>query len=232
MLDTFQRYKVAYEKVREKSSSGESLKLLDIGSNGIGFGLYNHFKNVKQTNLDIQEFGEELINKYPWVDFVTYNGLVFPFEDRSFDIVLCSDTLEHIPMNRRKEFLKESFRVAKDLVIFTFPVSTSSVFEKIIYYGTFKKSAFLKEHIEYGLPTVKSFRHLADKFGFEIVDEAQNINRLFWIPVKLLSSVLTKLWRNKTRQEILEKFDRFVNTKRFILDIGKGYSVSFILIRK
>jgi ubiquinone/menaquinone biosynthesis C-methylase UbiE len=232
MLDTFQRYKVAYMKVKEKSLSGENLKLLDIGPNGIGFGLYNHFENVKQTNLDIQKFDKELIKKYPDVDFVTYDGSVFPFEDKSFDIVLCSDTLEHIPRNLREEFLKESFRVAKDLVIFTFPVSTSAFFEKVLYYGTFKKSTFLKEHIEHGLPSVGEFEDMIEKTNFSILVRRDNINRFLWIPFKMTSSILAKLWKKKSTNFVFDKFKRYIRKERKVVNRGIGYSKTFVLERK
>ena len=64
MLDTFQRYKVAYEKVKEIRNKYSEVKLLDVGSNGIGFGVYNNFDNVKQVNLDIQEFDLNLKEEY------------------------------------------------------------------------------------------------------------------------------------------------------------------------
>ncbi len=232
MLDTFQRYKVAYQEVEKISKNIKQVKLLDVGSNGIGFAEYNRFKNVEQTNLDIQEFDEKLKKDSPHIKFVTYDGRVFPFLDNEFDILLCSDTLEHVPAKYRGDFIKECLRVSKNTVIFTFPVSSSSFFEKLLYYATFKKSVFLKEHIEYGLPKIKNFNDIIKNNGYSIVGKYENINRFLWIPVKLLSSIFVRLWRDKSKEFIYKKFKKYIKKERKLLNIGIGYSDTFILEKK
>jgi len=42
-----------------------------------------------------------------------YNGLIFPFKDKEFDYVICSQVLEHVPSNELDNFIKEVERVAK-----------------------------------------------------------------------------------------------------------------------
>lgn len=232
MIDVFQRYKSAYQVVKSESAKSKNLNLLDVGSNGIGFGAYNNFSNVKQTNIDIQDFDKEVIKNNPHIDFITYDGSVFPFGDNSFDIVVCSDTLEHIPLEYREKFIEENFRVSKNLVVFTFPVKSSALFEKILYYATFKKSSFLREHIEYGLPDPSSFEEKSKTSGFTIVGKTENINRFLWIPVKLLSSLELRLWRKKSKEWMFERFLNFVKKNHWYLNFGRGYSKTYILKKK
>ncbi len=42
-----------------------------------------------------------------------YDGLKFPFEDKEFDYVICSQVLEHVPVYEFANFIKEIERVAE-----------------------------------------------------------------------------------------------------------------------
>lgn len=229
MLDTFQRYKEAYFLVEKVSNKKREVTLLDVGSNGPGFATYNKFENVRQTNLDIQEFQKNVVRKYLNIKFVTYSGNKFPFEDSSFDIVLCSDTLEHIPKEKRRRFILENLRVSDRYIVFTFPVDTSSFFEKLFYYMTLKKSLFLREHIEYGLPSEEEFENIIKNTDFNIISKSDNINRFLWIPFKLKSSILAKLWKKKSADFILSEFDKYIVKEKRLVNLGTGYSKTFIL---
>lgn len=232
MLDTFQRYKEAYFLAEKVSGRRRVISLLDVGSNGPGFAPYNKFENVKQTNLDIQKFQKDVIKEYSKVNFVTYSGNKFPFENSSFDIVLCSDTLEHIPKEKRKKFILENLRVCNKYIVFTFPVDTSSFFEKLFYYMTLKKSLFLREHIEYGLPSEEEFENIIKNTDFNIISKSDNINRFLWIPFKLKSSILAKLWKKKSADFILSEFDKYIVKEKRLVNLGTGYSKTFILEKK
>ena len=232
MLDTFQRYKEAYILVEKISREKEEVLLLDVGSNGPGFAVYNRFENVKQTNLDIQKFDKKLFKEYPRTDFITYDGSGIPFKDETFDVVLCSDTLEHIPRGKRKRFVLENLRVSSKYVVFTFPVKTSSFFENLFYYFTFKKSQFLKEHIEYGLPSIEEFENMIKASGFSIITKTDNINRFLWIPFKLISSILAKLWKKESADFIFDKIQKYIKKEKKWINRETGYSKTFILMKK
>jgi SAM-dependent methyltransferase len=49
-----------------------------------------------------------------------------PFEDNSFDAVVASDVLEHIPPELRASAVREALRVARNLVVFCFPCGTAA----------------------------------------------------------------------------------------------------------
>jgi len=231
MLDTFQRYEAAFNLINNFAKENESVSILDIGSNGPGFAYFNIFSNVKQTNLDIVHFDREIIKRFRNVNFVTFNGFDFPFHDGAFDIIICSDTLEHVNPEFRNNFISQVLRISNRFVVFTFPVSTSRIFEKILYIGSFKRIKFLKEHIENGLPTKDEFYNAVKGSNFIVKREKENINRFLWIPLKILSSVLYWKWKNKLSNFIYRKFNNYLLFNRTMINFGIGYSYSFILER-
>jgi SAM-dependent methyltransferase len=52
---------------------------------------------------------------------VIASGRHLPFESESFDLVVCQDTLEHLPPEGRGELIREAVRVARRLVYVSFP---------------------------------------------------------------------------------------------------------------
>lgn len=89
--------------------------VLEIGSGPLGIGT---FRKVAFVGCDLS-FPPEL-PKWPMTPVIA-SAADLPFEDSSFDAVVASDVLEHVPANLRKKVISESLRVARQLVIFGFP---------------------------------------------------------------------------------------------------------------
>ncbi|MEW6235579.1 MAG: methyltransferase domain-containing protein [Candidatus Omnitrophota bacterium] len=87
-----------------------------------------------------------------------YGGETLPFADRSFDVVVSLDTLEHIPLDRRQRFLDELCRVTNDMLILSGPYNESHVSEAETVLREFiagklnGEDRFLEEHALYTLP--------------------------------------------------------------------------------
>jgi SAM-dependent methyltransferase len=96
---------------------------------------------------------------------VCADGCVLPFADRSFDIVVSVDTVEHIPQPRRAAFLEELKRIARWGVIITCPLvsedgrfqarKTDLCLQEELRERNRKVPRWLEEHIDRGHPSVE-----------------------------------------------------------------------------
>ena len=53
-----------------------------------------------------------------WLKVIA-DGCNLPFNDNTFDVVQCTETLEHVPPDKRETFLRELQRVSRDLIYIT-----------------------------------------------------------------------------------------------------------------
>lgn len=94
--------------------------LVDIGG---GYGYYPYIiKNlfaVRCRNADLSEKACALSKKLFGIESDQIDIHHLPYKDGEFDVILCSETLEHVA--DYKQALKELLRVAKKMVIITVP---------------------------------------------------------------------------------------------------------------
>ncbi len=76
--------------------------------------LEKHYPWPEQlTALGVDE-PMECLQRYPKVSFVRYDGWLFPFEDRQFDVAHSNAVLEHVGgRERQSRFVREMLRVAR-----------------------------------------------------------------------------------------------------------------------
>ena len=85
---------------------------------------------------------------------VVASGASLPFGDRSFDAVVASDVLEHVPPDQRMRVIQEALRVVRRIAIFGFP-SGSTAFEydvklaEIYDRSRLNRPVWLQEHLQY-----------------------------------------------------------------------------------
>ncbi len=141
---------VKYIKQLNLKSGPDGPKILEVGSGSLGIGPYLH---LPFTGVDIDFKGP----KWPQMKQVSAQATKLPFPDKSFDIVISVDVLEHLPLKQRQPALTEAFRVAKQAVILAFPTGKLSHQQDIqldkLYKQKFNKPfPFLTEHLQYPLP--------------------------------------------------------------------------------
>lgn len=99
---------------RRNKLDTKQLNCLDVGCSGglITVNLSNHFKSVVglDTDKNAISLAEKKYNKKN-LNFVIGSGLNIPYEDESFDVIICNQVYEHVP-DYKKLFL-EIHRVLK-----------------------------------------------------------------------------------------------------------------------
>jgi SAM-dependent methyltransferase len=115
-----------YNLFLQKINPSAMDKILDVGYSNIEYSLVDNFleKNYPYpsniTALGIEDY-DLFKQRYPDVNTVRYDGSVFPFEDKSFDIGWSNAVIEHVGNREcQLQFLKELCRTCKK-VYFTTP---------------------------------------------------------------------------------------------------------------
>lgn len=133
------------KKIERKMEKNE-LSVLEIGSGSIGI---TRFYKGKVVGLDIE--GEKY--NHPRLKFFKGSATNLPFKDKSFDVVISVDTLEHLTRKDQLKMVQEAYRVAKKYILFTYPIGFNKYHKKIL--KTWKKSHLtiaLEEHLHGGTP--------------------------------------------------------------------------------
>jgi len=97
------------------------------------------------------------------------------FADSTFDTVISTDVLEHIPPDKKEAIVRESIRVARSFVILAAPFNTPGVEEAERVTNEFNKSLFgegqpwLEEHFEYKKPEIELINKITEELGYESV---------------------------------------------------------------
>ena|SRR2546425_3528135 len=158
-LDKQARYAAA------ASSLSRDSFVLDLGG---GWGDFLEFCGCRGVVADLPPTISLLGRAASVHGFVAVKGPL-PFRDRSFDAVVCIDTLEHIPARDRAPLVREMLRVSRSQVIVVFPekqfflpvLQAIAGFYARTHLGPAMEKSLL-EHLHYGLPTHEEVVATAD----------------------------------------------------------------------
>ena len=162
-----------------KPDLSETDSLLEVGSGPVGIGKFYHGPFV----------GCEISFPYPPKPPmlpVLASATSLPFDDRSFDGVVVSDVLEHVPPEQRMVVIREALRVARKIAVFGFP-SGSKAFEydvklaEIYDHSRQDRPVWLQEHLQHQpYPTEDLFHELQHEW---VVSSFDNENVAFhnWV---------------------------------------------------
>ena len=171
MLNWAARYYPILRVLRRHLDRCDSL--LEVGSGPVGIGKYYRRAFI---GCDVRfDWNPEA----PMVPVVaTATGL--PFGDKSFDAVVVSDVLEHVPPAARNAVIRESLRVTREIAVFGFPSGSKALeYDQKLAEDYDRRRQprpiWLQEHMAYPFPTEDLFDDLRGEwtvsdFGNENVE--------------------------------------------------------------
>jgi Methyltransferase domain len=170
------RYFPILRLLRREISPGFSI--LEIGSGPYGVGEYYPHPFVGCDS----NFSET--PRRPMLPVVA-SGLQLPFQDWSFDAVIASDVIEHVPPTSRQNVLREVLRVARKIALIGYPCGPRAyALDKRLWTDCQRRKMpvpkWLEEHMLYPFPDETLFEGLDHGW---VVRSAGNDNLWFhdWI---------------------------------------------------
>jgi GT2 family glycosyltransferase len=157
-FDQYQRYQTFAQLIdfHRNDDPTRKFQVLELGANEHkALKLFLDKDNILFTDITLTE------SMQADPEFQMADGTALTFADGSFDFVVAADVLEHVPIEKREQFLAEAYRVARIGVIACFPFrsqDTADAEERVnTYYRTIAGEDYiwLKEHSENALPDLE-----------------------------------------------------------------------------
>lgn len=167
MLNWAARYFPIVRLLRSHLKTSDTL--LEIGSGSIGIGMF-YPKPFVGCEINFL-----FTPRKPMLPVVA-SATALPFFDRSFDAVVVSDVLEHVPPELRTAVIYESLRVTRKVAIFGFPSGATAFKYDLEIAGVYDRTqqtrpVWLDEHLRYQpFPTEKLFDGFRQDWEVDVVD--------------------------------------------------------------
>lgn len=215
-FDQYTRYKTFERIINFNRRKDQIFQILDVG--GRGNLLATFLPDDKVFFLEPNDVSEGAKN------FIRGDGTKLELGDDSFDWVVSADVFEHIPNNKKEDFVKEHFRVAKLGFILSAPFSNPEVKKAEREVNDFFKSVnkgkdhpWLGEHAELGLPKEKDIEEYISKL-------TKNYQKLGIFSLSIWPLIL-KSWDiafklpEDSRQKALDEINNWLNTEIYPIDL-------------
>ena len=176
-LDQLARFDPVMSIVRELDCTA----LLDVGSGSRGFGaLLDDSWTVTAVDTDFTDYGEVAAPGGDRIHRITADCRSLPFPDRSHDVVVSIDLLEHIPPEDRASVLSELARVARVRLVIACPVGDTALAadRNLAQYYRRRRLAqptWLLEHLQNGFPDSTQIVDALAPFGRVLLQPNENI---------------------------------------------------------
>ena len=162
-FDQYQRYRLVADLIEELAES-KSMRILDVGGRTALLREFLPEHRVHLVDVDPSDAEGLLLG----------SGAALPFQDGSFDVVCAFDTLEHVPVDLRDEFVRECARVSRAYVMLAGPYQSDAVQRSEELLQEFLKAKvgqphrYLNEHRELGLPDRDRVESLLTAAGAQV----------------------------------------------------------------
>jgi hypothetical protein len=128
--------------------------VLDVGGRG------------RQMASLLRPTGVTSVNVRPPADVIVSPGDPLPFPDGSYDVVVSTDVLEHVPPDARQAHVTELARVARRRIVLCWPLGSpeKDAAERRLHEELWTELGlrldFLDEHLRFGLPREEEVRDM------------------------------------------------------------------------
>jgi SAM-dependent methyltransferase len=187
-FDRYSRYGAIVRALRATLGTGP-LRVLDVGD-GAGY-LSSFDADIEAVSVDLSP----TVDPLPGTVRLAADGTRLPFPDASFDAVVSSDALEHVPPALRGDFVAELARTSRELVLLAAPFDTPGVagaeelVRRFVLLVTGSAQEQLEEHRDHGLPGVEETGARFSGLGMHVgVAGAGNLHD--WLAMMLLKHQL------------------------------------------
>jgi hypothetical protein len=167
MLNQLVRYAPIAALIRSLGSGS----LLDVGSGSVGVSRWLGPEwAITATDISFDDYGTAADAVADGVQRLVADARALPFEDRSFDVVLTLDMLEHVNPGDRSPILRELARVARRRVVAACPTGAAALEADRRLDAAYRKRGttppgWLAEHLDNGFPEPADLEAALQPFG-------------------------------------------------------------------
>jgi hypothetical protein len=222
MLNWAARYFPILRVLRQHITDGQPV--LEVGSGAYGLA---YFYKRRMVGCDVKFPCQPVWPMLP----VICSAAHLPFPTGSFEVVIASDVLEHIPPGDRQQVVREALRVTRNVAIFGFPCGPLAYDLDRRFFEDFRARGrplfdWLEEHMQFPFPEPELFDPWGDEW---LVKSFGNENLRFheWMNHRELSSRWDQVFRS-----LLERAPGLVELALRLADREPFYRRVFVVERK
>lgn len=170
-VDQYQRYRMAAEIVNAVRGERRALKILEVGGYPPQLDAFLPDDEIMIT--DIVSATEIPVGHG---SYAKADALNLHFDDKSFDIIISLDVLEHIEPAHREKFVTEQIRIAGDYIVLAAPFNDGKGVvsrEELLLFEFIEEThgynhKYFEEHLKYGLPEIENIGKIFRSQDWEI----------------------------------------------------------------